>query len=243
MVQEMARKTAEKMSDHSVIESNATHIYAYGLELLYSSLAGVLALIIISAVGGKPFLWTPYLAGFVPLRLSGGGYHAKTHFRCIFTFPLLFSFVLLIERMYTIPMKAWLIFCLVNLIIILLFSPVAAPNKPLRECQYRTNRRNSLFLGICNLLGCVVLVFLFNAHNQWINMYYAGSSMAGLSMLLAVIKKRGDGSMKTTVNHAMIKLGALLASAAMFLAISSVSSTCGFMLYQPDVPDELQEQM
>lgn len=49
--------------------------------------------------------------------------------------------------------------------------------------------------------------------------------------------------MKTTVNHAMIKLGALLASAAMFLAISSVSSTCGFMLYQPDVPDELQEQM
>lgn len=49
--------------------------------------------------------------------------------------------------------------------------------------------------------------------------------------------------MKTMVNHTMVKLGALLASAAMFLAISSVSSTCGFMLYQPDVPEELQEQM
>lgn len=38
MVREMARKTAEKMSDHSVIESKATHIYAYGLELLFTLL-------------------------------------------------------------------------------------------------------------------------------------------------------------------------------------------------------------
>lgn len=45
--------------------------------------------------------------------------------------------------------------------------------------------------------------------------------------------------MKTMVNYAMVKLGAILASAAMFLAISSVSNTCGFMLYQPDVPEEL----
>ena len=49
--------------------------------------------------------------------------------------------------------------------------------------------------------------------------------------------------MKTMVNQTMVKLGTLLASAAMFLAVSSVSSTCGFMLYQPDVPEELQEQM
>lgn len=191
MVQEMARKTAEKMSDYSVIESKATHIYAYGLELLFSSLVGIVALIIISTVCGKPFLWIPYLAGFIPLRLSGGGYHANTHFRCIFTFSLLFSFVLLIERMYTIPLKTWLISCLVNLFIILLFSPVSAPNKPLKECQRRANRRNSLILGIGNLLGCVVLGSLFNVYNQRISMYFAGSGMAGLSMLLAVINKRG----------------------------------------------------
>lgn len=49
--------------------------------------------------------------------------------------------------------------------------------------------------------------------------------------------------MKTMVSQTMVKLGALLASAAMFLAISSVSSTCLFMLYQPDVPEELWKQM
>lgn len=53
------------------------------------------------------------------------------------------------------------------------------------------------------------------------------------------IKKRGESFMKTMVNHTMVKLGALLASAAMLLAVSSVTSTCGFMFYQPDVPEEL----
>lgn len=191
MVQELARKTAKKMENQGVIASKTIPIYAYGLELLYSSLAGVVALIIISAILGKPFLWIPYLAGFVPLRLSGGGYHAKTHFHCIFTFSLLYSLVLVTEILCTVPMKAWLIPCLTNLIIILLFSPVEAPNKPLKENQCRKNRYNSLILGLTNLLGFIVLAFLYTTQYSWVNMYFAGSSMAGLSMLLVVIKKQG----------------------------------------------------
>ena len=41
MVQELARKTAKKMENQGVIASKTIPIYAYGLELLYSSLAGV----------------------------------------------------------------------------------------------------------------------------------------------------------------------------------------------------------
>lgn len=44
MVQELARKTAKKMENQGVIASKTIPIYAYGLELLYSSLAGVVAL-------------------------------------------------------------------------------------------------------------------------------------------------------------------------------------------------------
>ena len=47
--------------------------------------------------------------------------------------------------------------------------------------------------------------------------------------------------MKATINRTLVKFSALLAGAAMLLAVSSVSSTCMFMLYQPDVPEELQE--
>lgn len=34
MVQQIAMKTAEKMSEHSVIEAKVIHIYAYGLGTL-----------------------------------------------------------------------------------------------------------------------------------------------------------------------------------------------------------------
>ena len=49
---------------------------------------------------------------------------------------------------------------------------------------------NSLFLGVINLFGCVASLFLRSAHSQWVNMYFSGSSMACLSMLLAVINSK-----------------------------------------------------
>lgn len=45
--------------------------------------------------------------------------------------------------------------------------------------------------------------------------------------------------MKAMVRSILVKLSGALASAAMFLAVSSVNNTCCFMLYQPDVPEEL----
>ena len=190
MVQQIAQKTAVKMSEHNVIEARTFRIYAYGLDLLFSSLAGLTVLIIISALLGKSFLWIPYMVGFVPLRLSGGGYHAKTHTRCIFIFSLLYSLSLLIQKLCTIPVEGWLVACLVNLIIVFLFSPVQATNKPLKGCQCKTNRQKSLFLGICNLLGCIVIISLLTHKSQWVNMYFMGSSMGGISMLLAIMNHK-----------------------------------------------------
>lgn len=190
MVQQLAVKTVEKMSKYGVIEEKSSRIYAYGLELFFSSLAGVVVLIFLSTVQGNPHSWIPYLAGFVPLRLSGGGYHAKTHFRCIFTFSLLYLLALIIGQSFPVPAAVWPVLGLINLAVIFLFSPVAASNKPLRVSQNTTNRRNSLFLGVINLFGCIASLFLRSAHSQWANMYFSGSSIAGLSMLLAVINSK-----------------------------------------------------
>jgi len=46
--------------------------------------------------------------------------------------------------------------------------------------------------------------------------------------------------MKGTQKKILMKLGQMCASIAMLLAVSSVNSTCCFMLYQPDVPEELK---
>lgn len=79
MIRCMATKVAQKMAEYNVIEKKVIRVYAYGLELLFSSLAGIVVLIAVSVIWGKPFLWIPYLIGFVPLRLTGGGYHFRLH--------------------------------------------------------------------------------------------------------------------------------------------------------------------
>lgn len=48
--------------------------------------------------------------------------------------------------------------------------------------------------------------------------------------------------MKTARKRILTKLGKMCASIAMLLAVSSVNSTCCFMLYQPDVPEELRNR-
>lgn len=45
--------------------------------------------------------------------------------------------------------------------------------------------------------------------------------------------------MKQLFRKAFFKLGGCVASVAMLLALTSVSNTCMFMVYQPDVPEEL----
>lgn len=46
--------------------------------------------------------------------------------------------------------------------------------------------------------------------------------------------------MKHLIRKMIFKLGGCIASVAMLLAVNSVNSTCFFMVYQPDVPKELQ---
>lgn len=46
--------------------------------------------------------------------------------------------------------------------------------------------------------------------------------------------------MKQYIEKVLINLGRLSASAALLIAVYSVNSTCMFMTYQPDVPEELK---
>lgn len=86
MFHKIAQMLADKLAHSDIIQDTQKNIYAYGPDLLISSIAGALALIVASVLLNEPLSWIPYLAGFVPLRLAGGGYHAKSHWTCIFTF-------------------------------------------------------------------------------------------------------------------------------------------------------------
>lgn len=187
MFRQISLATAKRMVSDQIICENQIATYTYGLELVFSSSAGIIALVLVSLLAGKPFWWFPYLVGFIPIRLTGGGYHAASHRNCIVLFTVFYAINLSIFSFFIIPKETWVVICTVNVFILFIFSPVEAKNKPLYAVNRKKNRKRSLLLGMINLSVAVSLSILQNSIPSWLILYFAGSTMAGVSIMLAVV--------------------------------------------------------
>lgn len=189
MFQQGSIKIANRLANKMIIDTGKVRIYAFGLELLLSSIAGVLILLVVSILGKKPLTWIPYMVGFVPVRVAGGGYHAKSHRSCILIFTTVYLMVFALADVLSRPVFLWVPISATNLLLLYLFSPVEACNKPIKENQRRRNRRKGICIGCINLAIAMTLPLFCLKNPNWITMYFAGSSMACLSMLVAVKNK------------------------------------------------------
>lgn len=177
---------SKKMVKNAVISSSQETVCTYGMELLLSSGMGVAALIVVSCVFDVPFLWIPYLAGFVPLRISGGGLHANTHQGCLLIFTSAYTVLLLACPWFmSIRMYPFLT-STITMSIICCISPVEAMNKPLKPEKRMKNRKKSICLGVGNLLLSIVVSKFCLTNSRWITMYFTGYGLAGISMVIAV---------------------------------------------------------
>lgn len=187
----LASKTVDFLVKNKVVEVKKKSIYTYGYELLLSSATGIVILQIISILAGVETAWMPFLLGFIPFRLTGGGFHAKSHSKCIFLFSTVYAVSMLINnRIGTIRFFG----VLSNLCLALLFifiSPVEASNKPVPIARKNTLRKLGFMLGIINALICAIT----ETHSFPLkipSMYYIGNSTAGVSMLVGHFTSRKE---------------------------------------------------
>lgn len=137
-----------------IIPNGSSETYVYGVQLLLSTLINICCIIIVSALAALPFAWIPFLVGFVPLRVSAGGFHAKTPLRCFITFcgTYLF-FVIVVLHLHDSGIKlAILINSIVTVFTVYLFSPIPAPNKPLSYEEVPRKRMLSIVITSALLL-------------------------------------------------------------------------------------------
>ena len=90
MIHRWSESIAGRLASAGIIQDKKA-VYAYGLELLFSSLFSTGAIILISMLARRPFHWLFFSAGFIPLRLTAGGYHASSHMKCVLTTAAAFS--------------------------------------------------------------------------------------------------------------------------------------------------------
>lgn len=169
-------------------------VLAYGMELIITSVVGLLLLILLSLAFGKPFAWLYFVLGFAPLRTTAGGFHAKTHSAC-FTITLgMFVVSYVFSYQFLWISLSYLIISFISLLITVLFSPVEATNKPLTPIRKKLNRRRSIVIvAMFGILACIL--FTVDVATASLNLLYLGIASAVVSLLVSKISIMRKGGL------------------------------------------------
>lgn len=188
MINSMTVALCNKLCRLGIFPKKREKVYIYGFELLISSVIGIMVLIAISIAEGNCFAWLPYLLGFIPARITGGGYHAKTHFTCILSFSLVFSLFLLLSNHVDIRPITYIFLSLATLIISLAVAPVEAINKPLTKEKRIKNRKRCLMCAIITQVMAMLICVMRIPCGEYIDLYFFGEFAAGMSMIVVSFK-------------------------------------------------------
>lgn len=187
-----AEYIVRRMEKIGITTAKERDIYVYGTEIILSTFSGLCALIIVSSFFRRPYRWLPYLAGFIPLRLFGGGYHAKNHLQCITLFTSCYLLgIVSVDLCQNIRLLIP-IFSLTNLLIIYFYSPIEATNKRLRPIIYKKNRNRSIFLGMLNTIIAILYSIDPEKCAPWITDYLIGYVFAGIFMFVATLNRHHE---------------------------------------------------
>ena len=186
MIHRSAAALARLWAASGVINSGDTEAYQYGLELIMSTLLNIALMLGLSAAMGHVWLLIPYLAAFIPLRLSAGGYHAKQHLACIlFNGAVYFAALLIVNALSSREASPFcLLACVVSAAVTFLFAPVPARNKPLSPAERRRNRAVSLSLSLLFLVLCMAFYFTGLLSLAGCKIFFCGQAAAAMLLLM-----------------------------------------------------------
>jgi accessory gene regulator B len=187
-----------------VISQEDTQAYNYGFELLLSTLVNGI-LIFTAAIFMGVFLHTLFfLAGFVPLRLTAGGYHAKRHWSCIFVTSLAYTISAYAVRYIPIdsmPLYS-LICCIFVSMTVWMLSPVEADNKPLTEKKREIVRNWSIGIVSFDLIVGLLVAFVAMPNIiPYLSFYVTGAVVAGISLIAAQKRQKKSAKLKRMLLH------------------------------------------
>lgn len=191
MLTKISKKMTSFFISKNAIKSDEADIYNYCFEVFLSTILN-LTIIIIIAIATKTYLESLcFCIAFMCLRKTAGGFHAKTHCRCLlmllFFYGGLLVMIKFVGEYYLFYIS--IIFIVFSIVAIMYLSPVDNVNKSLTLIEKRTQRRKSfVYLVLFLAINCVMLVF-------YVTYVYAFSIsyalfVVSISMIMGTIKNK-----------------------------------------------------
>jgi accessory gene regulator B len=142
----------------NIIKNEDIEVYQFGIETFLMKAFHILSYLVI----GAAFLRLPellvFLAAFIPLRESSGGYHAGTPFKCyVLSCTTVVSFLCLLVFLPAGMLEYSLLLALAASLFLFLIVPVETDNKPLEDAERTYYKSKAGFIIIIEF--GLVLVF------------------------------------------------------------------------------------
>lgn len=176
MIKSISDKIAHKMVSSGMIEEKEFTIYSFSYEIVINYILTFLAILLIGLLFGTLLECVLFMCFYAPLRMFAGGFHAKTHERCIVASSVMFiglSFLLFSKTSWTIN-PFLLVLEAGSVLLIFFLAPVETENRKIDQehgKKYRLFSRVLLFIEL-------VVGFVF---------YYFGNSKIAFLMILSHI--------------------------------------------------------
>lgn len=190
MIRRLSLEIADYLFYRRIISIDKYDVYRYGLEMIISTLAGVM-LILLCGLLTNSFIHAVIFYGlFVILRMFTGGYHADSHIACKLTLCLSFFMTnctyYILADMFNIIM--YIFISLFNLVTVIFFSPVECSKKPISNTAKKKNKFISIILYIILMLVSICLYYM--AYNELALFSVLVISNVSILMYIGIIKER-----------------------------------------------------
>ena len=128
-------------------DENNKEIYTYGLEIILNALISYLLIIIMGALTGELIATVFYLICYSGIRLWAGGYHAKTHLRCILIFAFVYIFSIFVLKIFVRESSCIFYILFIDNFVIGLLAPASALDNPIPNTKVKELKMRSIVVS------------------------------------------------------------------------------------------------
>ena len=160
MLARLAEKFAGKLVQAGTVSQEEADVYAFGFYQMLMLLLNVGTTLLLGAAFGLFLPCVLLNVAYIPIRVSAGGHHADTPFRCYLFSTLLIAGLLGILKWVPIPPAVSLGLLAVSGVVIWIMAPVETENHPLDETERHVYRRRAHAVLIAELAAGLLAVIL-----------------------------------------------------------------------------------
>ena len=172
-----------------IIKNDDREVYDYCFEILLSTVLNSLIILILSLLSSTFVNTFWFLLGFLMIRMTSGGFHAKTHLNCMLLLVAVYlGYLFLLDLILKYDyIRIAISLGIFSWACVILFSPVEDANKPLDRKEINKYRILSNIIIVIVFVIASVLAICFEK-DSWCVSCVMGVSVGVMSLIAGKIK-------------------------------------------------------